>query len=67
MANVSKNLAALLKQRGLPSRSKAKKMLKEKTERSDKFRGLLGLIASGKLPHKLSEVSRSQRSSVKAK
>jgi hypothetical protein len=70
MAKVSKTLKALLRQRGLPSQKKAKKMLKDGEVRgkalSKKQKGLLGLIASGKLPQKLADVPKSQRAKVQA-
>jgi hypothetical protein len=60
MRNVSKTIQALLSQRG-----KAKKMLDEDGKPIKKeLRALLGLLASGKMPHKLSDVPKTQRSKV---
>ncbi len=63
MRNVSKTIQALLKQRG-----KGKKMLDENGKPIKKeLLGLLGLLSSGKMPHKLSDVPKAQRKRVSAR
>ena len=58
-----------MKQRGLPNKGKAKKILEDEDGKpiSAKLRGLLGLLASGKLPQKLSDVPKSQRAQIQMK
>lgn len=64
----SKAIAGALKKMGLPSVAKAKKMLKEGMAHgkplSEKFRRLLQMIAHGKVPTRLSDVSKKARGKI---
>ncbi len=67
--NISATIRALLKQRGLCSKGKTKKVLEDEDGKpiSAKLRGLLGLLSSGKMPQKLEDVPKSERKRIYAK
>lgn len=67
MLNVSTTLQALLKQRGLTAKAIKKLEDDDGKPLSPKLRGLLGLLSSGKMPQKLSEVPKSQRAQIQVK
>ena len=67
MLNVSTTLKALLKQRGLTTKAIKKLEDEDGKTLSPKLRGLLGLLSSGKMPQKLSDVPKSQRAQIQVK